>query len=83
MEPKSILFVEQTERGELGSRLRDLITRISPTLGFSVKIVERTGTSLRNKLPSPTYGRELAVGDRTVPPAIRKLRSLYHAPGDL
>ena len=45
VEQKSLMFVEQTEMGELARRLRDLMTRISPTLGFSIKIVERTGTN--------------------------------------
>ena len=48
---RSILFVEQTENGELAKRLRDLVLRMAPTMGFSVKVVERTGTTLRNKLP--------------------------------
>ena len=45
------MFVEQTEQGELAKRLREMMNRIAPTLGFSVKIVERTGSTLRSKLP--------------------------------
>ena len=29
--------------------MRNLIARLAPTLGFSIKVVERTGTSIRNK----------------------------------
>ena len=51
VEPKSVLFVQQTNRGELGKRLREVLTRISPMLGFGIKVVERSGSSLRSKLP--------------------------------
>ena len=45
---KSVIFVEQTRMGELPSLLRSMMTRLAPTLGFSVKVVERAGASLRN-----------------------------------
>ena len=51
IEAKSVLFVQQTNRGELGRRLREVLTRISPMLGFGVKVVERNGSSLRSKFP--------------------------------
>ena len=51
MENKTVLFVEQTVNGELGKRLREMMTRISPILGFGVKIVERNGAPLKNKFP--------------------------------
>ena len=50
-EQKSILFVEQTKDGELSKRLREVILRLAPTLGFSIKVVERAGMSLRKKFP--------------------------------
>ena len=50
VEPRSVLFVEQTGKEELGSRIRELISRLSPILGFTIKEVKRTGTNLRNKL---------------------------------
>ena len=46
---RSVLFVEQTRKGELATNLRMLLARIAPTLKFSVKIVERAGASLRSK----------------------------------
>ena len=51
VEHKTVLFVEQTNNGELGRRLRELMERISPILGFGVKIVERNGASLKSKFP--------------------------------
>ena len=49
IEQKTVLFLEQTPRGELAVEMRNLIARLAPTLGFSIKVVERTGTSIRNK----------------------------------
>ena len=49
--PCTVLFVEQTPRGELAHRLRELFQRLEPTLGFSIKTVERTGASLRSNFP--------------------------------
>ena len=49
--PKTLLFVEQTNDGELASRLRELVRRLSPTIGFSIKIVERAGSPLRSRFP--------------------------------
>ena len=50
-EQKSVMFVEQTEMGELAKRLREMVTRLAPIMGFSVKIIERTGSTLRSKFP--------------------------------
>ena len=49
--PSTVLFVEQTPNGELAARLRELLLRLEPTLGFTMKIVERTGASLRSQFP--------------------------------
>ena len=46
--PKSILLVEHTKGGELATRLRELMRRLTPIIGFSMKIVERAGNSLRS-----------------------------------
>ena len=50
-EQKSILFVEQTREGELGKRLREVMQRLAPVLGFSIKVVERVGSNLKSKFP--------------------------------
>ena len=49
--PSTVIFVEQTPQGELAQRLRDLFQRLEPTLGFTIKTVERTGATLRSKFP--------------------------------
>ena len=51
LEHKTVIFVEQIPRGELGKRLREMLTRISPILGFGVKVVERSGSSLKSQFP--------------------------------
>ena len=51
VENKTVLFVEYTEGGELAGRLRELMKRLAPVIGFGVRVVERTGTSLKNIFP--------------------------------
>ena len=51
VEQQSVLFVEQTTNGELAKALRELMMRIGPTIGFSVKVVERAGSTLKSKFP--------------------------------
>ena len=49
--PRSVLFVGQTPGGELASQLRELFTRLEPTVGFYIKVVESTGQSLQSLFP--------------------------------
>ena len=49
---RSVLFVEQTCRGELASRLREAFTRLEKITGMGVKVVERAGTTIKNLLPT-------------------------------
>ena len=49
VEHKSVLFVEHTPKGELSKRLRELITRLAPILGFNIKVVERVGGKLKDR----------------------------------
>ena len=51
LELKSVLFVEQTPKGELAGRLREAMRSMEQTLGFKIKVVERTGRSLGSKFP--------------------------------
>ena len=50
-EYKSVLFVEQTVGGELAKRLRELLHRLAPVMGFAVKVVERMGATLQSRFP--------------------------------
>ena len=49
--PKTLLFVEHTKNGEVASRLRELVRRLLPAIGFSIKVVERAGSPLRSLFP--------------------------------
>ena len=51
MEHKTVLFIENTKDGELAKRMKELTRRIAPSIGFGIKIVERTGATLRSKFP--------------------------------
>ena len=48
---RTVLFVEHTPCGELASRLRDLLKRTEPALGFRIKVVERAGMPLARQFP--------------------------------
>ena len=67
LEHKTVIFVEQTPRGELAKRLRELMSRISPILGFGIKVVERSGCSLKSQFPQSSLwegnhcGRESCI----------------------
>ena len=74
--------MEQTNKGELGKRLRELMMRLAPILGFRVKIVERAGSSLKSHFPQASLwdgapcGRVKCVtctqGAEVLPPCTRK-----------
>ena len=49
VELRSVLLVENTGDGELARRIREVIQRLTPSLGFCVKVVERTGATLQSK----------------------------------
>ena len=49
--PRTVIFVEQTPGGELALKMREMFTRVEPMIGFSVKVVERTGRSLASMFP--------------------------------
>ena len=49
MKTRTILFVEHTPHGELSKRLRELISRLAPVLGFSIKVVERAGGKIKDR----------------------------------
>ena len=51
LEVKTVIFVEQSPKGELTKRLRESLKDMEQTLGFRVKVVERTGRSLGSKFP--------------------------------
>ena len=51
-EKKTVIFVEQTVKGELASQLRELFLRLERITGFGIKVVERAGATVKSKLPT-------------------------------
>ena len=51
VEIKAVLFCDFTKNGELATSLRELMRGMERTLGFSIKVVERTGPTLRSQFP--------------------------------
>ena len=51
VQARTVLFVEQTPGGELAARLRELLTRLEPLLGFKVKVAERWGRTIQSHFP--------------------------------
>ena len=46
----TVLFVEQSRGGSLAKCLKDVVGRLSPMLGFNIKVEEKAGTKLQNLL---------------------------------
>ena len=51
MQARSVIFVDHTPGGELATRIRELLTRLEPLLGFKIKVVERCGKNLQSQFP--------------------------------
>ena len=45
---RSVIFVEHTREGGLAKQLREQLMRIEPMMGFRLKVVERSGTQLKD-----------------------------------
>ena len=43
---RSVIFVEQTPLGELSRRMKDQLHRLELTLGYRMKVFQRTGRSI-------------------------------------
>ena len=61
-EIKSVLFCEYTAEGELANKLRELMKRLGGVLGFTIKVVERTGRTLKSHFPLDTMGEGAVCG---------------------
>ena len=48
LKTRTVLFVEHTPGGELAKRLREQLSRMEGLMGFKIKVVERTGTALKD-----------------------------------
>ena len=56
------MFVDYTKDGELASSMRELAKRLSDVTEFSVKVVERAGTSLKEQFPTTNLWDESSCG---------------------
>ena len=54
-EPQTVMSVDYTKDGELASSMRELAKRLSEVTDFTVKVVERAGTSLKEQFPTTTF----------------------------
>ena len=77
MEQKTVLSVEQTRNGELAKRLREALRGMEHTLGFRVKVVERTGRSLGSKFPLNNLWVGAKCGREEGPPPCTKNNLVY------
>ena len=64
---RTVLFVEQTKEGKLAKNIREVLVKLEHILGFKVKVVERTGTSLKSSVPNtnPWSGQHCTRQDCT------------------
>ena len=60
--------MENTEDGELAKRLKEIMKRIGPSIGFEAKIVKRMEVTLRIKLPLTTIGMEPSMEEKNGAP---------------
>ena len=56
LKTRAVLFVEQSPQGGLARMVKDKLSGLEPSLGFRVRVVERTGRSLVSLLPQPKGG---------------------------
>ena len=85
----AVLFVENTKEGRLAKNLREVVERLKGILGYRIKVVERSGTSLKMMFPLSRIGegRECGKDDCTTctqerggednPPPCNKRNVLY------
>ena len=52
LETRTVLFVEQSKKGELARRLREVEKKVSRIVGYKTKIVEGVGTKLKDLMPN-------------------------------
>ena len=49
--------MEQTPHGELVKRMREQLANLAPTLGYRVRVVERTGIKMVSSFPQSSAWR--------------------------
>ena len=62
LKTRAVKFVEQTPRGELARRVKEQLQGLEGTLGFKLKVVERTGRSLKSVFSQGQTNQGLQCG---------------------
>ena len=62
LKTRAPLFLEQTPNGELARGTKELLQRLEPILGYRIRVVEHTGTSLKSLLNQTSIGKGIMCG---------------------
>ena len=58
----AVLFVDNTKEGGLARSIREVLSRLEDILGYKVKVVERSGTPLKQMFPLSKIGEGQSCG---------------------
>ena len=81
LETRSVIFVEHTPDGMLAKRLREQVNRMEHIMGFKLKVVERTGTRLKDMFSPTNVWGEANVNVMTALHVPRSVRTYLIALG--
>ena len=62
MKTRAVLFVEQSPMGALASKIREQLQHMGPTLGFKIRVVERTGRNIQTNFSQLHTWRGMQCG---------------------
>ena len=62
---RAVLFLDQTPHGELSRRVKELLHRLEPSMGFKLRVVERTGRSIKSLLSQSSCSNGSKCGRST------------------
>ena len=62
IQPSTFLFCEYSSGGSFQSRLREVVERLAPMVGFNIRVTERAGTTLGSMLSNKNVGSKLECG---------------------
>ena len=68
--------MEQSPGGELAQKMREMLRRIEPMLGFKVKVAERTGRALRSRFPLSSLWDGVKCGRTDCPTCNQRIEDL-------
>ena len=60
---RAVMFIDQTPQGELARRVRDQLQKLEMTLGFRIKVMEKTGRSLQGIFNQTQLWQGLQCGE--------------------